>query len=280
MKIKRKIAPVRVLFYTFLLALLVYQLYPILWMIITSFKSPDDVQNRSPFSLPSPIFLENYINAFLKSNLILYFRNSLIVTVLTMFFVILLSALAGFAIEKLQFKGNRAILSYFLVGITIPIHITLIPLFIIYKNMGILSTWASLIFPQIGFCLPLSIYLFTAFFKYIPNTMFEAAVIDGANIPKSFWFIYFPLSKNTIMTVATVNFISVWNEFIFANTFILDQSKKTIPVGLKDFVGYYGKVDWGATFAAVAMTLLPSMIIYFIFNKSIIEGMVAGAVKE
>lgn len=277
---QKKISSVRIVFYLVLILILIYQIYPVIWMIITSFKSPEDVQNRSPFSLPKPIFLENYINAFAKSDLLSYFRNSIIVTVITMACVILFSAFAGFAIEKLRFKGNGIVLGYFLAGITIPIHITLIPLFIIYKNVGILSTWVSLILPQIGFCLPISIYLFTAFFKYIPNGMFEAAIIDGANVPRTFFKIYFPLSKNTIMTVATVNFISVWNEFIFANTFILDQSKKTIPVGLKDFVGFYGKVDWGATFAAVSMTLLPLLIVYFIFNKSIIEGMVAGAVKE
>ena len=143
-----------------------------------------------------------------------------------------------------------------------------------------LDTWFSLILPQIGFCLPLSIYLFTAFYRYIPNSMLEAAIIDGASVPRSFFSIYFPLSKNTIMTVATVNFISVWNEFVFANTFTLSTSMRTIPVGLKDFVGEYGKVDWGCTFAAITLTLLPLLILYFVFNKSIISGMTAGAIKE
>ena len=277
---KKKFSPVRIIFYLVLILFLIYQLYPIIWMIITSLKSPADVQRSSPFSFPDPIFTENYINAIKKADLLLYFRNSAVVTIITMVLVILFSSTAGFALEKLRFKAHGAVLSYFLTGITIPIHITLIPLFIIYKSVGMLDTWFSLILPQIGFCLPLSIYLFTAFYRYIPNSMLEAAIIDGASVPRSFFSIYFPLSKNTIMTVATVNFISVWNEFVFANTFTLSTSMRTIPVGLKDFGGEYGKVDWGCTFAAIALTLLPLLILYFVFNKSIISGMTAGAIKE
>ena len=128
-----------------------------------------------------------------KADLLLYFRNSAVVTIITMVLVILFSSTAGFALEKLRFKAHGAVLSYFLTGITIPIHITLIPLFIIYKSVGMLDTWFSLILPQIGFCLPLSIYLFTAFYRYIPNSMLEAAIIDGASVPRSFFSIYFPL---------------------------------------------------------------------------------------
>lgn len=156
---KKKFSPVRIIFYLVLILFLIYQLYPIIWMIITSLKSPADVQRSSPFSFPDPIFTENYINAIKKADLLLYFRNSAVVTIITMVLVILFSSTAGFALEKLRFKAHGAVLSYFLTGITIPIHITLIPLFIIYKSVGMLDTWFSLILPQIGFCLPLSIYL-------------------------------------------------------------------------------------------------------------------------
>lgn len=276
---KKRCSPVRILFYFILLLILVFQLYPIIWMVITSFKSPTDVQSRSTFSLPDPVFLENYTNALRKSDLLLYFRNSIIITAATLVVIVVLSALAAFALEVLRFKYSKAILSYFLLGITIPIHITLIPLFIIYKNIGLLNTHISLILPQAGFALPIAIYLFTAFYRFIPRELLEAAIADGATIPKIFFSVYLPLSTNSIATIVTINFISVWNELIFSNTFITSPAMKTIPVGLKDFVGEYGKVDWGATFAAVALTLLPIMIIYFIFNKNIVAGMTVGAVK-
>ena len=127
---KKKFSPVRIIFYLVLILFLIYQLYPIIWMIITSLKSPADVQRSSPFSFPDPIFTENYINAIKKADLLLYFRNSAVVTIITMVLVILFSSTAGFALEKLRFKAHGAVLSYFLTGITIPIHITLIPLFI------------------------------------------------------------------------------------------------------------------------------------------------------
>lgn len=276
---KKKYSPVRILFYIILLLILIYQIYPVIWMVITSFKSPSDVQNRSTFSLPDPIFLENYINAIKKSDLLLYFKNSIVITFATLVLIVILGSLAAFAIEILKFKYSKTVLSYFLLGITIPIHITLIPLFIIYRNLGLLNTYISLVLPQVGFALPMAIYMFTAFYRFIPRELLEASIADGATVPRVFFSVYLPLSKNSIATVVTINFISVWNELIFSNTFITTPIMKTIPVGLKDFVGEYGKVDWGATFAAVTLALLPIMIIYFIFNKNIVAGMTTGAVK-
>lgn len=276
---KKRCSPVRMIFYFILLLILIYQIYPIIWMVITSFKSPSDVQSRSTFLLPDPVFLENYINAIRKSDLLLYFKNSIIITFITLVLIIVLSSFAAFAIEILRFKYSKLVLSYFLLGITIPIHITLIPLFIIYRNLGLLNTYISLVLPQVGFALPIAIYMFTAFYRFIPKELLEAAIADGATVPRIFFSVYFPLSKNSVATVVTINFISVWNELIFSNTFITSPVMKTIPVGLKDFVGEYGKVDWGATFAAVTLTLLPIMIIYFIFNKNIVAGMTVGAVK-
>ncbi len=130
-------------------------------------------------------------------------------------------------------------------GIAIPIHITLIPLFQIYRSMGILNTHFSLILPQVGFALPISIYLFTAFYKYLPNSLFEAVVIDGASVPRTFFSIFLPLSKNTIVTVVTMNLINVWNEFVFGNTFISSSLMKTLPVGINDYMGERGRVGSG-----------------------------------
>ena len=270
----------RIATYLVLGVILIVQSYPIFWIFMTSFKTSDEIRSKSTFALPESLNIDNYIRAIETSNLGLYLKNSLIVLIITITCLVLFTSTAAFAIEKMQFKINKAVLSFFLIGITIPIHVTLIPLFQIYRATGLLNTYWALIVPQIGFNLPLSIYLFVSFYKFIPNAIMEAAAIDGASVWKIFFSIVLPMSKNSIITVITMNTIFVWNEFVFANTFISRSELKTIPIGLFDYIGAKGMVDWGATFSAISIFLIPVLIIYFILNKGIIAGMTTGAVKE
>ncbi len=266
--------------YLLMTAILVVQVYPIFWIFMTSLKTAEEVRTKSTFALPSSLCFDNYVRAVATSDLALYFKNSLIVLFITITALVLLSSTAAFSIEKMRFHANKWLLSFFLLGITIPIHVTLIPLFQIYRNTHLLNSYFALILPQIGFNLPLSIYLFTTFYKFIPDTIMEAAAIDGASIWRIFANIVLPMSKNCIITVVTMNTIFIWNEFIFANTFISAAELRTIPLGLFDYIGAKGMVDWGATFSAISIFLLPVLIVYFLLNKGIISGMTAGAVKE
>lgn len=270
----------KILLYLLMTVILVAQIYPIFWIFMTSLKTTDEIQSKSTFTLPATFNLQNYVRAIETSNLGLYFKNSILVLFITIVALVLLSSTAAFALEKMKFRINQGILSFFLLGITIPIHVTLIPLFQIYRNTHLLNTYWALIVPQIGFNLPLSIYLFITFYKFIPNTIMEAAAIDGASIWRIFSHIMLPMSKNCIITVVTMNSIFIWNEFVFANTFISDSNLKTIPIGLFDYIGAKGMVDWGATFSAISIFLLPVLIVYFLLNKGIIAGMTTGAVKE
>ncbi|WP_296906352.1 carbohydrate ABC transporter permease [Marvinbryantia sp.] len=266
--------------YLVAIALLIVQVYPVFWIFCTSFKSRIDIANTSPFSLPQAINFENYMEAWTTSNLPTYYLNSILVVSITLAGLVVLSACAGFAIEKMRFRFNNIIMTYFLAGITVPIHATLIPLFQIYKKAGILNTHIALILPMIGFNLSMSIYLFTAFYRFVPDSLIEAAVIDGSSILHCFARIILPMSKNTILTVITMNLIFTWNEFTFTNTFINDNKLKTIPVGLYDYVGSRGQVNWGATFAAISLFMLPLLLVYFFLNKSFLTGLTAGATKE
>ena len=275
-----KIKRTTVILYILAVALVIIQFYPTCWIVMTSFKTQAETQTGNPFSLPRTLNFDNYIEAIETSNLGVYYANSLIVAGATLALLVVFCACAGFAIEKLRFRMSKPVMSYFLFGITIPIHVTLIPLFQIYRNMGILNTHIALILPQVGFNMAMSIYLFTALYRFIPNALLEAAVIEGASIWEAFLKVILPMSKNTIMTVCTMNMIFTWNEFIFANTFISEPSLKTIPIGLYDYVGQKGLVNWGATFSAISLFLFPLLLIYFILNKGIIAGMTAGAVKE
>ena len=259
--------------------LLVIQFYPVLWVVLTSLKTTSELQLLGPFALPSKLYLGNFVRAWTKADLPLYFFNSTIITIVTILGMVALGSCAAFVIGNMRFRFNKTVLSFFLLGLTIPIHVTLIPLFQIYQITDLINTRLSLILPQIGFNLPLCIYLFTAYFRFVPHEMLEAAVMEGCSLPQAFRLVYLPMSKSSIVTIITMNIIFTWNEFVFANTFISSGQLKTLPVGLYTYIGERGMMDWGATFAAIFLATAPLLLLYFLLNKEIIAGMSAGALK-
>ena len=270
----------RIAFLILIVFFVVLQSYPVFWVLTASLKTPEEIAGSAPYALPNGFYLGNYIKAFTQSNLVHYFMNSVAVALCTLLGIVVLSAPAAYAISKIQFKQNEKVLTFFLLGMMIPTFSCLIPMFQIYNKIGLRNTYWALVLPQIGFGLPMCIYLYTGFFKFMPDSLLEAAVIDGATMGTTFRKIVVPMAKNTTMTVLTYNFVFVWNEFTYANTFISSSDMKTLPIGLNDFVGQFGRVDWGSTFAAIVISILPTLIVYFILNRNIIEGMAAGAVKS
>jgi raffinose/stachyose/melibiose transport system permease protein len=267
------------LVYAIVGAFLAVQVYPVLWVITSSLKTPQELAANPPYALPSGIYLGNYISAFEQADLGRYLFNSTFVAAITIGLTVLAGAPAAFAIQKLRFRGARAVLGYFLMGLMIPVFVALLPMFQIFNEVGLRNTYWALILPQVGFNLPMCIYLYVGFMKYIPDSLLEAAMLDGAGPFRTFLRVVFPLSLNTTITIITFNFIFVWNEFVFANTFLNDPQMKTLPVGLNDYVGLFGKTDFGATYAAIVVAILPTLLLYFFLNKRVIEGMAAGAVR-
>lgn len=270
----------RVIFYFIVAVIIMIQIYPIFWVICSSLKTPDEMTYTAQYALPSSFYLGNFISALTISAIPRYFLNSTIVAVLTLLGIVILGCPVAFVISKVRIKHADALMGFFLFGMMIPIFACLIPMFQIYNALGLRNTYWALVLPQVGFGLPMCIYLYTGFFKFLPDSLLEAAVIDGAGMGTVFWKIVVPMAKNTTMTVLTYNFVFVWNEFTYANTFISSSEMKTLPIGLNDFVGQFGRVDWGSTFAAIVISILPTLVVYFILNKNIIEGMAAGAVKS
>lgn len=266
------------LLYLLVIVILVIQIYPVVWLMLSSFKSSIELTTR-PFAMPSSWSFENYASVFRESSLLLYIKNTAIVTFTCLALIIVLSATAGFALVKMINRLNSKLLLFFTVGIMIPIQVTLIPLFIMYKDYGLLNSYPALILPQVGFALPLSILIFTSFYRYVPNELIEAAVIDGCNIYQVFIRIISPLTVNTTITVASINFIFIWNDFVFSNTFTNDKAYKTIAVGLQEFIGAFGATDWGQTFAAISISIIPIIITYLFLNKYVMAGASDGAVK-
>lgn len=273
---KRKIG--KIVFALIILFFLMIQLYPILWLFMASIK-PTVELSSTPFALPNNPTLTNFIKVFTDGKIGLYMWNSIKVTTISLILIITLSATAGFALAKFKFRITKKVYAFFTFGIMIPVQITLIPLFIFYSKLGILNTSFSLVLPQVGFALPLSVMMFYSFYSFLPNELLEAAIVDGCNTYRIFAKIVFPLARNTIITIASMYSILIWNDFIFANTFISENAAKTVAMGLKDYVGAFGNVDWGSTFAAITITILPPMIVYFALNRWVTAGMTMGATK-
>ena len=273
---KKKI--VKIVFAVFIILFLIIQIYPVIWLFIASVKPSVELAS-APFALPKLVTFENFVKVLSDGKIGTYMWNSLKVTGISLLLIVVLSATAGYALSKFKVKGTKKIYSFFTFGIMVPVQITLIPLFIFYSDMGILNTSFSLILPQVGFALPLSVMMFVNFYDFVPNELIEASIVDGCSPYRTFLQIVFPLARNTVITIASMYSILIWNDFIFANTFISDTEAKTVALGLKDYVGAFGNVDWGSTFAAIAISILPPLVTYFALNKWVTAGMTMGATK-
>jgi raffinose/stachyose/melibiose transport system permease protein len=260
-------------------AIVIVQVYPLIWLFITSLRPAPDFASGNPFGLPSSLTLDNYVRAFEMADLLRFILNSFVVTLASSVLIVLLGMMGAYALQVLGFRGSRVVFALFLVGIIVPVQVALVPLFINYARVGLLNTYQSMIIPLVGFALPISVYLFASFFQYIPKETYEAASLDGAGPYRIFFRITMPLSTNTVITVVFVNGIFIWNDFIFANTFVFDEDLKTIPLGLQNFIGAMGSVDWTATFAAVCVTVTPLLLVFLVLNRAIIYGLESGSTK-
>lgn len=271
--------PLRLLFRALIVVIVAVQVYPLAWLFITALRTRESFAAGNPFGIPREFTWDNFARAFEVGNLGTNIVNSLIVTLGANILIVAFGMMAAYAIHVLGFKLAGFVRGAFLLGIVVPVQIALVPLFIDYARVGLLNTHASMILPLAGFALPMAVYLFGSFFSYIPRETYEAASIDGAGPYRIFFGITMPMSVNTIVTVVFVNSIFIWNDFIFANTFVLSENLKTIPLGLQNYIGAMGNTDWTATFAAVCVTVTPLLLVFLVLNKAIIYGMESGANK-
>jgi raffinose/stachyose/melibiose transport system permease protein len=259
--------------------IVIVQVYPLAWLFLTSVRTEQDFAGGNPFALPTEVTFDNYARAFATGNLGLNILNSFIVTVGSIVVIVFLGMMGAYALQVLGFRFSRLVRALFLIGIIVPVQVALVPLFVDYAAVNLLDTYQSIIIPLAGFALPTSIYLFSSFYEYIPGEIYEAASLDGAGPYRIFGQITLPLSVNTMVTVAMVNSIFIWNDFIFANTFVLTDDLKTIPLGLQNYIGAMGKVDWTATFAAVCVSITPLLLVFLVLNKAMTYSLASGATK-
>ena len=266
-----------VLKYICLILFTILCLYPLIWLFLSSFKTNTELY-ANPWGLPENFQLTNYIQAIQEGHILQYFGNSVIIAVSAVVVAVLLSSMVSYAITRMYWSLSKITLSVFLLGMMIPVYAMVVPLFSMFNKLGILNTHFAVILPLIGIAFPMEIFIMTGFMGSLPMEMEEAAVMDGCNIYQIFFKIIMPISKSSIVTVAVVTFINIWNDLLLPQIFLTDSAKMTLPVGLTEFQGQYA-TNYVVEIAAVIITIIPSILVYIWLHRHIMEGMVAGAVK-
>ncbi|MFC0211701.1 carbohydrate ABC transporter permease [Paenibacillus chartarius] len=274
----RKFTISKSLVWLLLSVLLVTQLYPLVWLVTYSLKTNEEILSGSFFALPSIPQWVNYKDAYAGGGFMTYLGNSVLITSITMVCVVVLAAMSAYAITRFRWKYGQLVMLLFLLGMMIPLQATLLPLMLIFKNLGILNTRLSLILPYVAFSVPIAVFILSGFLKTVPHEMEESAVMDGAGTYRTFYSIILPLLVPPIMTVCILTFISIWNEYILAATFISSQKLKTLPFGINSFVSQYN-TNYGAIGAFLVMGAAPVVALYFVLSQRITKGIAAGAVK-
>ncbi|OHE54811.1 MAG: sugar ABC transporter permease [Thermodesulfovibrio sp. RBG_19FT_COMBO_42_12] len=267
----------RAWFYISLILVVGYCLSPLLWQFITSLK-PDPELTRLPPVLPQSPAISHYTAIFKGHPFLRIIFNSVFVASSTTIFSIIVGSLAAFGFAKLRISYKAVILGFILSVSMFPPIATVSPLYIIIRALGMRDTWWALIITYTTFSLPLSIWILTNFFREIPDEIFLAAKVDGASSFSIFYRIMLPLAAPGIFTAAILVFIFSWNEFLFALTFTSTEASRTIPVGIALFPGLH-EVPWGDIAAATIVVTIPLILLVLVFQRRIIEGITAGAVK-
>ncbi|MCF0133474.1 MAG: carbohydrate ABC transporter permease [Blautia sp.] len=274
---KKKLKSIMIKFVIFLIILI--DIYPLFWMLTASLKTPAEFVEKPAYALNAGFYFKNYIEAWTRGNMAVFFRNSIICTLLSLVLIVVLAVTSTFALTKMEWKLKHFFNQYFAFGIMIPVATTLIPLFQIFQKMHLINTHGSLVLVYAASGISFSIYLIQGHMKSLPDEIIEAAVIDGCGIYSLLYRIVLPLTKNAIVTVIVIQFFFKWNDLIYSMTFISSTNLKTMQTGLLYFQDEFGTKNWGAIFASVSICVVPMLIMYLFLNKKVIEGMTSGAVK-
>ncbi len=261
----------------FLLLYTSITIFILLSTLINSFKSKSDLINNV-FGWPKKFLIDSYITVFTEDRFGLYFSNSLLLTFCGTFFCLFLSSMVAYGIARYDFKGKSLLASYFLFGMMFPIQISVLPLFIILKKLSLINTLLGMILIYAaGMSLP--VYIFQKFFRTVPKSLDESARIDGAKEFTIYSKILLPLCKPVVFTVALIISVGEWNDFYMPMVFLGKKSCRTLTLAIYNYLNEFLK-QMNVSFAAVIVTLIPIIVIYFLFSNQIVEGLTGGAVKE
>ncbi|WP_239616077.1 carbohydrate ABC transporter permease [Cohnella mopanensis] len=254
----------------------IISVYPLYWMISYSLKNNDEIFITNPFGLPTHFRIENYINAWNNFNIPRYFLNSTIVSIISTAGILLLAIMFSYATARMVWKLRGTARAYMMIGMFIPLQVIMIPLAVLVKDFHLINTYGALVVPYIAFGLPLSSLIFYGFLRGIPFELEESACMDGAGIFRTFFSIIVPIVKPAVATIAILQFLNVWNEFLLAYILISDESMKTLPLGLLFFQGQYS-TDWGGMGAVMTIASLPTVIVFLFFSEQVERAMTVGS---
>lgn len=277
-KFSKRFLTKEVLVYTLLIIWLLVNLFPLYWMFTFSFKNNAEIFGENVVGLPQTWQFENYDAALGVNNLPRFFLNSFIVTGLTILLTVFIAMMAAFALCRMIWKGRKVVNSMVVLGMTIPIHASILPIFLVLSKLDMLNSYQSLIVPYTAFALSVAILIFIGFMQEIPKELDEAACIDGCSVWGIFRHVIFPMMRPSIATVGIFTFIQTWNELMFAIVFINKAEFFTLTVGIQTLSGSYTR-EWGPIGAALVVATFPTIIAYAFLSKKIHESVSAGAIK-
>lgn len=256
---------------------LVISILPFIFMVLNSFKEKFEMLTKGVFNLPDSLNFANY-QEVLTGGFSRYFMNSVIVLTVSLVLLLFISACASYPLARFKFKLANPIYAGIVACMSIPVHITLIPVFKMSRATGLYDSIWALIGPYIAFAVPISVFILTSFMKEIPREIEESAEIDGCGKIQMFFSIILPLAKPGLATLAIYNGVNMWNEFSFAYTLTQSSENRTLPLAIWEFQGQYS-MNTPMIMAVLTLTLLPMIIMFIIFQDKLVKGMTAGAVK-
>lgn len=254
-----------------------YTLFPLIWLAISSFKTNTELF-ADPFALPAAWQIQNYVNAFKVSGLLKMMGNSILIGGASTVLNVLLASMLAYCISRFRFKGREIIFTFFAAGILVPLNALMVPYYVIISKIGLYNTRIGLVLLYSAIGIPMSTFIIRGLMDSLSREIEEAAYIDGCGFFGRYFRIILPLSRNGLVTAATFQFLTCWNEFVFANLLTSSQDVRTIQLGIRYFTNQFS-TDFVSMYAAIIISIVPSIIGYMIFQKQIVSGLTSGAVK-
>lgn len=263
--------------YIFIIIMVFLAITPFIYVIFTALKTMEQIYDPSQI-IPTHITFDNFYHVIFQSNFVRYFMNSVFITVVTTTICMILSTMAAYGLTRYRIFGAEAIKMSVLMTRMFPGILLCVPFYIIMKNLHLIDSYVGLVMMYISFSLPFAIWNTCAFFGTLPWELEEAAMIDGCSRWRSFFSVIIHVAKPGLFVTALLSFITTWDEYMYASIFINTTMKKTLQVGMQDFVGQYS-VDWGLLMSAVVISLIPIFLFFVLVQKNLVQGLSAGAVK-
>lgn len=268
----------KLLLYMGLILFTIPVIFPIYWMVVSSIKTPEDLFTIPPELFPTGLSFESYVQVILHSDIPRYLLNSFIIAILTTLISLFICVLAAYSFVRFDYPGKRIVLISMLFSYIIPPVLLFLPFYMILSKIGMINTYSGIIAAHLTLVTPFLLWMMMPFFKSIPKSLEEAAMVDGASITQVFTKIVLPLAVPGIFSSGIFAFTFSWNEFLYSSVILMDEKLRTIPVGISGFVSSYD-IRWGAIMASSVLAAIPVVLVFRLIQNYFIEGLTAGAVK-